>query len=70
MNYILGLFIFLMVGVIFITVVPKQFDQPAACHTFAPTDTSHIRMNTCTGEAHIIVRGDEGFEWQRVNDRP
>lgn len=41
-------------------------DQPVTCHTFAPTDSSHIRLNQCTGEAHIIVRGTEGFEWRAV----
>lgn len=38
------------------------------CHTFERTDTSHIRFNNCTGEAHVIVRGPNGFEWQRIID--
>ena len=43
-------------------------DEPQNCHTFQPTDSSHIRMNTCTGDAHVIVRGPNGFEWRVVND--
>lgn len=70
MSNILGIFMFLMVGVIFISVTIKPLNDKPLCHTFQPTDSSHIRMNNCTGEAHIIVRGPEGFEWQRVNDRP
>lgn len=41
-------------------------DKPTQCHTFQRTDTSHIRLNSCTGEAHIVVRGPNGFEWQAV----
>lgn len=37
-----------------------------SCHTFQRTDTSHIRLNSCTGEAHVIVRGPNGFEWQKI----
>ena len=42
--------------------------EPSAkeCHTFQRTDTSHIRLNSCTGEAHVVVRGPNGFEWQKI----
>lgn len=43
-----------------------RYVEKEQCHTFASTGTSHIRMNNCTGDAHIIVRGPNGFEWQRV----
>lgn len=44
----------------------SQIETPKSCYTFQRTDTSHIRLNSCTGEAHVIVRGVNGFEWQRV----
>lgn len=49
----------------------KNIDKPKTdtatqCYTFQSTGTSHIRLNSCTGEAHIVVRGPNGFEWQRI----
>ena len=56
---------FALIGAV---VVASNYLDNRPCHTFQRTDTSHIRLNSCTGEAHVIVRGAEGFEWQRVND--
>lgn len=55
-------------GVIALLYAIKQTPPPTQCHTFQRTETSHIRLNSCTGEAHIVVRGANGFEWQRIND--
>lgn len=39
------------------------------CYTFHAVQNSHIRMNTCTGEAHMVFKdGKGGFEWVRVNE--
>lgn len=49
----------------------KHLDSnPKNCYTFAPVQTSsHIRLNSCTGEAHMVFKdGKGGFEWVRVND--
>lgn len=67
MNYILGtLLAFAIPGSIVaaIHLIPHK----AECYTFNPADNSHIRLNSCTGEAHVVVRGPNGFEWQRIND--
>lgn len=40
--------------------------EPKSCYTIDRAASSHIRLNNCTGEAHVIVRGGNGFEWQVV----
>lgn len=54
---------FALIGAV---VVASNYLDSRICHTFASTGTSHIRFNNCTGEAHVIVRGPNGFEWQVV----
>lgn len=37
------------------------------CHYVAfPAATSHIKFKPCTGEGWVIVRGDLGYEWQKI----
>lgn len=57
---------FLCAMVVLAVKIQNDQSSPQDCHTFERTDTSHIRLNSCTGEAHVIVRGPNGFEWQRV----
>lgn len=65
MNYLIVVLLITTIGFLAYSAFVKN---QAPCFSFAPTDSSHIRMNTCTGEAHVIVRGANGFEWQHVND--
>lgn len=42
-------------------------DKPMPCYTFHAVQNSHMRTNTCTGEAHMVFKdGKGGFEWQRI----
>jgi len=36
------------------------------CYAIERAANSHIRFNNCTGEAHVVVRGATGFEWEVV----
>lgn len=54
---------FALIGAV---VLASNYFENRPCYVFDVAASSHIRMNKCTGESHVIVRGPNGFEWQKV----
>lgn len=62
---IVGAFVFTAVicGVLFAN---QEQPTPEQCYEIRHMEATSFRFNKCTGESHIVVRGPNGFEWQRV----